>query len=623
LPARAAGRLRVPNQIGIANGQAEQLSSDETGECGLPRDASCSEAGACADSDGYSRLSYAKQEKMDSTVPEVVQPGASSASRSSYQVHDLLRLLRRRWKLVAGITVVVVAAGVGMTTLQKPIYAAHATLLITSTNETDVFNPQQDQFGAAQRRVATESAVVKSSAVAALVKQQLGSAPPVTTTGASDADIITITARDSDPARATQIANAYANAYVDTKRKEGTDDLLAASKQVQDQVNALQQQINALDQQVQNAPADQRDAVSQSVDQRRSALLSEQAGFGQTSDQLQVRLALASGGASVVGPAAVPTTPVEPRPLRTGALALFLGLLLGIGAAFLRENVDDRIRNKEELERASDALPVLGVIDAYDSADALPITLTQPSSTCAEEYRTLRTAIQFLGLDRRLRVIQVTSPNLGEGKTTTIANLGVALACAGVNVCIVDCDLRRPRLAALFGLDSTVGFASVLLGQSTLDDALQASEALGPFLRILPAGPIPPNPSELLASARMQKVVESLAERYDVVLIDTPPTLPVADAMVVSRMADAVLVVAAVGSTTRRNMHRALELMGTVSAPVIGSVLNRAKEKARDDYGYGQYTSQPEPVKKGRKAKRKKNSERRRFLRRDKVGASR
>jgi capsular exopolysaccharide synthesis family protein len=557
---------------------------------------------------------------METTVPELAQPAASSVLRASYQVHDLLRLLRRRWKLVAGITAVVVAAAVGLTAFRSPIYAAHATLLITPTNETDVFNPQQDQYGAAQRRIATESAVVKSSAVAALVTKQLGDAPPVTVTGSSDSDIITVTARDSDPKRAMSVANAYANAYVDAKRTEGIDDLLAASKQVRDQVSNLQQQIDALDKQVQNAPAADRDAVSQSVSQRRTALLSEQSAFGQTSDQLQVRIALASGGASVVGPAVVPTTPVEPRPLRTGALALLVGLLLGICGAFLRENLDDRLRNKEELERASDGLPVLGIINSYESADTLPVTLTQPSSSCAESYRTLRTAVQFLGLDRRLRTLQVTSPNLGEGKTTTIANLGVALACAGVNVCIVDCDLRRPRLASLFGVDSSIGFASVLLGQSTLDNALQASEALGPYLRILPAGPIPPNPSELLASARMQAVVEALAERYDLVLIDSPPTLPVSDALVVSRMADAVLMVASVGSTTRRNLQGALELMRNVSAPVIGSVLNRAKESVREDYGYGYYAAQPVALDLAADGKPKTSRERRR-KRRDKVSA--
>jgi capsular exopolysaccharide synthesis family protein len=192
-----------------------------------------------------------------------------------------------------------------------------------------------------------------------------------------------------------------------------------------------------------------------------------------------------------------------------------------------------------------------------------------------------------------------------------------------VNVCIVDCDLRRPRLASLFGLSPTVGFASVLLGQATLDDALQASEALGPFLRILPAGPIPPNPSELLASARMQSVVEALAERYDVVLIDSPPTLPVSDALVVSRLADAVLIVASVGSTHRREMHRTLELMGNVAAPVIGTVLNKAKESTREDYGYGRYAADAATVTRRGKAKKAKRQPRRRTRRREKVAATR
>src|SRR4051794_6799370 len=178
---------------------------------------------------------------MDTTVPELAPPGAASASRASYQVQDLLRLLRRRWKLVAGVTVVVVAAAVGLTTLRTRIYAAHATLLITATHATDVFNPQQDPYGAAQRRIATESDVVKSSAVATIVRQRLGEAPPVTVTGASDADIITITARNADPQRAKDVANAYSAAYVQAKRTQGIDDLLAASKQVRDRVNHLQQ----------------------------------------------------------------------------------------------------------------------------------------------------------------------------------------------------------------------------------------------------------------------------------------------------------------------------------------------------------------------------------------------
>jgi capsular exopolysaccharide synthesis family protein len=554
---------------------------------------------------------------MDTKLAEVVE-SAPLAAKASYQLQDLLQLIHRRWKLIAGTTGAVVAIAVVLTLLRTPIYEAHSTLLITPTNATDVFNPQQDQFGTAQRRVATETAVIKSSAVAALVSQRIGSAPPVAVTGASDADIITVSARSSNRERAMKIADTYAAAYVDAKRKEGVDALLAASGQVRDRVDDLQRQIDGLDKQVESAPLAERDTVSQSVSQRRNALLNEKAGFGETLDQLQVRIALASGGASIAGPAVMPKSPVEPRPLRTGMLALLVGLLLGLLAAFLRENLDDRIRTKEDLEHASNGLPVLGVIPAYDDTEALPITLTQPSSVSAEAYRTLRTAVQFLGLDQRLRILQVTSSSVGEGKTTTIANLGVALACTGVSVCIVDCDLRRPRLATLFGADSTVGFTSVLLGKATLDKALETSHELGPFLRILPAGPIPPNPSELLASTRMQTVVEALVERYDIVLIDAPPTLPVSDALVVSRMADAVLMVAA-ASTTRRKMQRALELMRNVSAPVVGVVFNKAKEHVGEEYSYEEYTSLPGSSPPVVDAGEPVNPERR-WLRREKVG---
>jgi tyrosine-protein kinase len=353
-------------------------------------------------------------------------------------------------------------------------------------------------------------------------------------------------------------------------------------------VNVLQSQINALDTQVQNAPPSQRDEVEQSVSQRRNSLLDQQSGFRETLDQLQVRIALTSGGASVVTPAARPKTPVEPRPLRTGGLGLALGLVVGIGLAFLFENLDDRVRTKADFERATDDLPVLGLIPSFER-DQLPITLAQPRSAAAEAYRTLRTSVQFLSIDSPKRLIQVTSPKPSEGKTTTTANLGLALAYAGVRVCIVDCDLRRPCLADAFRVDPTIGFTSVLLGTTSLDNALGASESWGPHLTILPAGPVPPNPSELLSSPRVQKLFELLTQMFDVVLVDTPPTLPVSDALVASRLVDAVLLVGNAGSTTRKEVQHALELLRNVGAPVVGTVLNGLGpgDKAQAGYGYG------------------------------------
>jgi capsular exopolysaccharide synthesis family protein len=546
----------------------------------------------------------------ETTVATIARSEMADVRGARYELRDVARVLRRRWKIVAVVVPAFVAAAVGITTLQRPVYAAHATLLIKPTYQNDVFNPQQDQYGAAPRRVATEANVVKSGPVSALVEKRVGANGGVSVSASADADIITITARSYDPSRAAELANAYAAAYVDIKRRQGIEDLLAASTQVRSRVDELQQQIDALDQQVQRAAPEARDAVSQSVSQRRSSLLSQQTGFRETLDQLQVRIALASGGASVVGPAAEPTEPVEPRPVRAGLLALVLGLLAGVAGAFLRDNLDDRVRGKDDLERASGGLPVLGLIPEFHRDDPVPITIAEPTALASEAYRTLRTSVQFLGLDRRMRVLLVTSPNAAEGKTTTIVNLGIALACAGVRVCLVDCDLRRPRLAATFGISPSVGFTSVLLGNTSLDRALQMSDDLGPFLKILPSGPIPPNPSELLSSTRVQTLVEALVERFDLVLVDTPPTLPVSDALVASRLSDAVLMVTTAGTTTRKGLHRALELMSNVAAPVVGTVLNRTDQGDRDEYGYGaeEYSSDLAPAEPPRRKARRERS---------------
>jgi capsular exopolysaccharide synthesis family protein len=155
-----------------------------------------------------------------------------------------------------------------------------------------------------------------------------------------------------------------------------------------------------------------------------------------------------------------------------------------------------------------------------------------------------------------------------------------------VRVCLVDCDLRRPRLANAFGLTPSVGFTSVLLGTATLDDAMLVSETWGALISLLPSGPIPPNPSELLSSPRVQKLFDELTERCDLVIIDTPPTLPVSDALAASRLADAVLMVTTANTSTRKGVQRALELMRNVGAPVAGTVLNKADEGDKDEYGY-------------------------------------
>jgi non-specific protein-tyrosine kinase len=214
--------------------------------------------------------------------------------------------------------------------------------------------------------------------------------------------------------------------------------------------------------------------------------------------------------------------------------------------------------------------------------------LAEPTSPAAEAYRTLRTSVQFLSLKRPVRTLMITSPNAGDGKTTTIANLGVVFARAGVPVTVVSCDLRRPTLHEAFGLSNTVGFTSVLLGQVSAEDALQTVPNLE-RLTVMAAGPIPPNPSELLSLRKASDVFVSLAASGRVVLVDAPPVLPVSDALVLANRVDAVLLVCVAGMTTRKDAARAVELLSQVDAPLVGTILNGASEPGGYGYSYRYY----------------------------------
>jgi polysaccharide biosynthesis transport protein len=292
----------------------------------------------------------------------------------------------------------------------------------------------------------------------------------------------------------------------------------------------------------------------------------------------------------VVNQAGTPDEPVRPKPLRNAILALVVGLVIGVGLAFLREQLDDTVKDKDDLERATGGLNVLALVPLVgtwkDRAHPEVVSLVQPTSHAAEAYRSLRTSVQFIGLDHPVEVIQLTSPNAAEGKTTTLANLGVALANSGQRVIVVCCDLRRPRIHEFFGLDNTIGFTSVLLGELPQSAALQPVPGQS-GLSLMASGPPPPNPSELLASRRTGEVLVALKSECDVVLVDSPPVLPVTDAIVLSRAVDATILVGTAGRTTKKEYHRSVELLEQVDAPLIGSVLNGVDSEDLYGFGYG------------------------------------
>ncbi|MFA5028857.1 MAG: CpsD/CapB family tyrosine-protein kinase [Candidatus Methylomirabilota bacterium] len=214
------------------------------------------------------------------------------------------------------------------------------------------------------------------------------------------------------------------------------------------------------------------------------------------------------------------------------------------------------------------------------------VTLTDPKSPISEAYRTIRTNLQFVGVDQAKKAILVTSAAPGEGKSTTTANLGVSMAMGGLKVVLVDSDLRRPTLHKHFGLSNTVGLSSILADQAPLTQGLQATQL--PSLSVLTSGPIPPNPAEMLASARMRELCEHLRSQSDLVIFDSPPVISVSDAMVLASLADGVVLVVRAGafpSDVARNAKAQLE---SVKATFLGVVLNSVDLK-RDGYYYRYY----------------------------------
>jgi capsular exopolysaccharide synthesis family protein len=204
----------------------------------------------------------------------------------------------------------------------------------------------------------------------------------------------------------------------------------------------------------------------------------------------------------------------------------------------------------------------------------------------------LRTAVKFASVDKPLRCIQVTSANQGEGKTTAVANLAMALAHGGERVAVACCDLRRPTVQDRFMMSVTPGFTDVLSGEAQLDTAVRRYT---PNLAVLPAGTAPRNPSELLSANRTTAVIKALVDQTDIVVLDSPPVLPVTDSLVVSRMADATILVVDARHTTRKALLRTLQLLDQVNAPVIGLVLNAVPETGRYGYyGYGRSYDQPD-----------------------------
>lgn len=463
----------------------------------------------------------------------------AAGAEAGPDLRQYLHVIRTYWHGIGAILLVTTLLAFLWTLTQPKVYEASSSGLVVTAGA-DSLNTALAGENLAKSKATSYQSIASSRNVAAKVQEELDLAQsPDELLEKISVDVPTataelrISAKSTDPAAAQDLANAW--------------------------VEALADEVVSIE------PASDADGMA---------------------GEAQIKLA-------PLGRAALPDTPVSPNTKLALALGGVVGLALGLGYALLRSHLDRRLRSTEAVARLG--INVAGTIPQdrrlIDNRKIVETgTLDQDdrdSHAFSESLRELRTNLSYMDVDNPPRTIVVTSSVPGEGKSSIAANLAVAVAATGRNVVIIDGDLRRPVLTEIFGLPDGAGLTDVLSGMVDLDDVLQPFGPI-PNLSVLAAGRIPPNPSELLGSRAMKNLLRDLA-RDCIVIIDTPPLLPVTDAAILTKSADGALVTVKAGSTTTDELEKALDNLNKVDGRILGAILNQVPVKGAQAGQYGYY----------------------------------
>lgn len=503
-----------------------------------------------------------------------------------------LAVLRAHRLLIIAAIVIAAVTAVVVTAASQKVYESRATLIVGQSLSSA--NPDIGQIDTSQRLATTYAQIATTRPILEGVIEELGLdttadelRESVSAEPEANSTLFTITVERDDPGTAAAIAN------------EISDRLIAASpavsgepSEVQDFVAAelatLQQQIKAAqDEALILAALDTRTTEQNrqlaELEARLSSLRSSYATLYSQS------VTSSANQLSVVEPAIPEPEPTSPNMLLNLVLALIAGGLVGIGAAFLIEHMDDKVKTVADAQRTT-GLPVLGVVPRMPASPRGEpmyslVTLAYPRSGAAESFRVLRTNLEFSSVDAAVRVIVVSSPLPDEGKTTCATNLAVAFAQAGKRTLLVDADLRRPGVHAVFRTEQEPGLVDLLrTSPMPLTTVLRSTEDAN--LLLITSGAIPPNPAELLGSARFEALLKRLATKVDVVILDAPPVNIVTDAVLLAKVADGTVLVVDASRTHRDSAREACDALARVGARVLGIALNRSRETDDQRYGY-------------------------------------
>ena len=520
-------------------------------------------------------------------------------SSQSISIARLLRILREKKWIIIGLALLGLGVAIVQSVLAVPQYRATATILRqTASLDRALFGTQIFQVGDESRALVTAANLIKLDQVTSKVKEELGSSRPlqslkgmITSKPNSSANTIAIVAEGPDPVEAAEVANAFAHQFIVYRQQADRAILASARAEVEAELESM---------------------TSEEIASTRGQTLSQKV------EELSVLESMQTGGYEMVEEAIAPNAAFNKHATRDGVIGLVLGLVLGLAVAALLHLFDRRIKDEEVFE-AEFGAPIIARIPKVGERwhgsrrrrSSAPVGFKGQGVLALESFRTLRSNLKYFEVGRELGTILVTSSLPREGKTVTAINLSISLAMSGVRVVLLEADLRRPMLGTYLGLDGRRGFTNLLSDSGTVTDVVQVVEVAQYLpnhngretgyedhhrksstvkdLLCIPAGPLPPNPAELLAMPRTADVLKRLRAICDCVVIDGAPLLLVSDALELASDVDGVILVARLGHTRIEDAHNARRSLERIGVKPLGLVLSGVGSPKSYYRQYGDY----------------------------------
>ena len=512
----------------------------------------------------------------------------------------LIRSARRWWWILLLAPLITASLAVAYTKSQAPKYRADATLIVNpSGNQSFDYNSVMS----AQQLTKTYQRLVKNSTVLAAASKDLNNdltagqiAAMVIANTDGDTQLLLVSAVDTDPVRAAAVANAVATEFAKFIKTQATTSNGTTIDQLQAAYDSVDRQIKDTQSQIATLKA-QKNASDASVQNQISALQANLGTLQPTYTSLLTSLANAKASAAVsvdrvyvTVPAEVPRGPFSPNLMINLLLGIFAGCIVALGLVRMLVYFDNTVKATSDFLDIAGA-PLLSTVQSAKNLVAggqQVFVLDQPKSAAAESIRLLRTNIEFASAAKEIATIGVTSANPGEGKSTIAANLAVTLAQAGFMTALLDTDLRRPTQHRVFGVGNERGM-STLLTAVDRPWSWAAHETMTPNLTLIPSGPLPPNPADLLSLDRLRQILADMRGSFDVIVVDTPPVLAVSDPLIIAAHVDGMILVAKSGKTRLDSVRKASETLQRGAIRIIGVVINQQNGKADGGYYYNDY----------------------------------